>query len=103
MNEAEILLISNLSVGKVSEMKDFVDLLDSNLFEDRAPELASYIQRLNEEGYIFTSRQTFSEGGAIHPKYGNKVRIIYFDKIELTPEGRQLVQSGELGALSEED
>lgn len=103
MNDAEVFLISDLSVGKVSELSNFTDLLDTEDMSERVSELASYIKRLEEEGYVHTSRQTFIEGGRLNSKYGNNVKIIYFDKIELTRKGINLVESGKLGDLSAED
>ncbi|MCM3783684.1 hypothetical protein M3231_11935 [Neobacillus mesonae] len=96
LNEAQLHLVSSLYNDKIPEMSEFVNLLESDNPKDRNAEMGYYMKELEKDGYIRTDKGTFNEGGREHPKYGNRVVTIWFDRIKLLPKVIRGLQNDEL-------
>jgi len=95
LNEAQIWLLDKIESGEVPQVSDFNGLLDEESQEDRVKELAFYIKQLEEAGLLKIGKGTFAEGGRKHPKYDNNVRIIWFDRLLISPKGIRLIRGGD--------
>ncbi|AIQ63885.1 hypothetical protein PSTEL_13120 [Paenibacillus stellifer] len=92
-NEAQILVLSRLSVGKVPELNEFNSLLEEDTVPAKWQELAAYIYQLEKEGYLKVPSSCFATGGSKHPVYDNNVRVIWFEGMRLTPKGMRTVET----------
>ncbi|MCY7487584.1 hypothetical protein [Paenibacillus alvei] len=78
-------------------MTDFKYLLEESSKEEQTFELtlAYYILELENAGLIKGGKGAFATGGKMHHKYKNNVRIIWFDRLLITPKGVRLAQDGD--------
>lgn len=95
LNEAQLHLVSSLHTGRIPQLNEFIDLLDEETPTERYAELGHYMKELEKEGYIKTSKNTYREGGQEN-KYGNRVRLIWFDEVKLTSKAIRGLQNDEL-------
>lgn len=91
LNKSQILIMSYLNMKKIIKLNDFNGLLreDANT---RIQELASYINELEEFGYIRIVAGTYAKGGRINPVYKNNVQTIWFDRLLLLPAGKEVIE-----------
>lgn len=91
INEAQILIMSDLYAKKIPQWSNFINLLDEVEPESAKQELASYINELEELGYISVEPGTYAKGGRKHPVYHNNVLTIWFDRLILLPAGKRAI------------
>ncbi|MGG0815747.1 hypothetical protein ABE142_24240 [Paenibacillus alvei] len=89
INEAQIWILTNIANSKVPEMTDFKYLLEESSKEEQTFELALayYILELENASLIKGGKGVFATGRKIHHMYENNVRIIWFDRLLITPKG----------------
>ena len=93
LNDAQKELIKRIYKNTPTTVSDFSELLNEKDMTGRIQEMGAYIKDLENRGLINVPTGALQSGGRSHAIYQNSTRIIWFDKLSLTPEGYKLVES----------
>ncbi len=96
LNEAQVLIMHQLKLLQPIKMSDLNRMLEEGDNLARTQELAYYMNKLVDFGFIRINEGTYATGGTKHPIYGNNVRQIWFDRLDLLPAGQRAIEEGVL-------